>query len=47
MKFVVFSIFLFTPLLLLQYAVMLELDKMRDFYATVDVVAAKAAGVDQ
>lgn len=47
MKFIVYSIFLFSPLLLLNYAVMPELDKMRDFYANIDVVAANAADVDQ
>lgn len=46
MKFIVYSIFLFSPFLLLNYAVMPELDKMRDFYANIDVVAERAAGIE-
>lgn len=45
MKFIVYSALLLSPLILLNYLVMPELNKMQDFYANIESHANNAAGV--
>lgn len=44
MRIALYGFFLLSPLLLLNYLVMPELDKMKDFYSNIDVYANQAAG---
>jgi hypothetical protein len=45
MKYLLFFGFLITPLMLLNYVVMPELDKLKDFYSNVDTISQEAAGL--
>ena len=45
MKLLLFGFFLLSPIILLNYLVMPELNKMQDFYANIETHAQNAAGV--
>jgi hypothetical protein len=45
MRILVYGFFLLSPLVLLNYMVMPELDKMKDFYSNIDTHANNAAGI--